>query len=64
MSPFQPDIGDGMETYQMWIAFFQSRPSMHPPFTETTFFSWDAKSSVNRCRERVLWMRNVQESCG
>jgi hypothetical protein len=24
-------------TYQMWMAVLQSRPSMHPPLTETTF---------------------------
>ncbi len=32
-------IGTMADLVQMWMALFQSRPSMRPPLTETTFLS-------------------------
>ena len=35
----------------MWIADFQSRPSMQPPLTETTFFAYRSLNvnTINLC---------------
>lgn len=44
--------GSGLAaTYQIWMAFFQSKPSMHPPLTETTFLPFGRKHQVNKARQ-------------
>jgi len=57
-------VAEAGGTYQRWMAVVQSRPSMQPPFTETTFLPCDDRTSSQQgtCKRRATC--HLQELCG